>query len=242
MDQQNEILSPDCTVSVIIPALNEADNISRCVQAARGAYSPEQVEVIVVDGGSTDATLQHIPPDVTIIQTSAGRAHQMNAGAKTSSGEVLVFCHADTRLSGGWREKVIAALNQPGVSGGAFQTRLEPETGIMKWMNKVWLPADWRYIYGDQVMFLRRSTFETVGGFPEIVLMEDVEMARSIAKIGKTIRVRGEVYTDSRRMIENGVLRQLLGNIWRMIRYLYLGATPDQIAGTYHSSREASHE
>ena len=239
MDQLPDRLPLDCTVSVIIPALNEENNIARTIKAAQQSHSAKQVEVIVVDGGSTDATLLRIPSEVTVIQTDAGRAHQMNAGALSASGEVLVFCHADTRMSVGWREQVIAALNQPNVSGGAFQTRLEPEVGmVMAWMNKAWLPADWRLIYGDQVMFLRRSTFEIIGGFQEIILMEDVEMARSLSELGKIIRIKEEVFTDSRRMIEKGVIRQLLGNIWRMIRYHYLGATPQQIAHSYQSSRE----
>jgi hypothetical protein len=172
------------------------------------------------------------------IHTWANRAHQLNAGAAETSGEILVFCHADSRLPAGWREAILAALADERVSGGAFQSRLDPEVGPLHWMNRVKLPADWRYMYGDQAMFVRREVFDRIGGFPQIVLMEDVELARGMAEAGKVVRLKPRVSTDSRRMLENGIYKQLLGNIWRMFRYLYLGATPEQIAQTYQSSRE----
>ena len=93
-------------------------------------------------------------------------------------------------------------------------------------------------MYGDQCLFLRRSVFISLGGFPILPLMEDVELVRGIARQGKLARIDSRVITDSRRMLEKGVIKQLLGNAWRMIRYLYLGATPQDIADTYHSSRE----
>lgn len=238
MRNQPTTLPNEPKLSVIIPALNEEDNISASIADARRNYSSDQVEILVVDGGSVDATLTQIPSGVTVISTRANRAYQMNAGARRSTGEVLVFCHADTRLPSGWREAILTVLNQPGVIGGAFQSKLEPEQGPLKWLNKIRLPNDWRYMYGDQAMFITRKTYDRIGGFPEIVLMEDVELIRSMVKIGKVTRIQSRVITDSRRMLENGVFKQLLGNIWRMFRYLYLGATPEQIARTYHSSRE----
>jgi rSAM/selenodomain-associated transferase 2 len=227
-------------ISVIIPALNEETNIEASIRDVRRNYSSDQVEILVVDGGSVDATLNRIPSGVTVITTHANRANQMNTGAQRSTGDVLVFCHADTRLPSGWREAVLNVLEKPGVVGGAFQSRLEPERGPLKWMNKVRLPADWRFMYGDQAMFLTRRVFEQIGGFPEIILMEDVELARGMAKLGAVTRIESRVITDSRRMLEKGPFRQIVGNMWRIFRYLYLGATPEQIAKTYHSSREDS--
>jgi rSAM/selenodomain-associated transferase 2 len=225
-------------ISVIIPTLNEENHINACLQAARQSYAADAVEIIVVDGGSTDATLDNITPDCTLLQTQPGRGSQMNTGARHSNGKVLVFCHGDTRLPDGWRRAVIEALNRPGVSGGTFQTRMEPARGILKWRNSWRMPADWRFMYGDQCQFMRRTTFEAIGGFPEIPLMEDVEMSRALNRTGRVVRINLRAVTSSRRLLEKGILRQTLGNFWRMVRYLYLKTTPEALATTYRSSRE----
>ncbi len=238
MTEQIHLTDKDSTVSVIIPALNEEDHIAGCITAARGAYSQEDVEILVADGGSRDQTLSRIPQDCTVFQTAAGRALQMNTAAQHASGSVLVFCHADSRLPEGWREAIINILSQPGVSGGTFQTRMEPAWGILKWRNHWTMPPDWRFMYGDQCQFMRRSTFKAIGGFPEIPLMEDVEMSRALHAQGRLVRIDLRAVTSSRRLLEKGILRQTVGNFWRMLRYLYFNATPEQIAQTYRSSRE----
>ena len=228
----------DHLISVIIPTLNEEKHISACLQAARQNYPPDQVEIIVVDGGSQDGTCQQIPKHVKLMHTSPNRALQMNQGVTESKGDILIFCHGDTRLPLNWRKRILRALKDPQVTGGAFQSRLEPEVKSIRWINIFKLPQDWRFMYGDQGMFVRRSIFESMGGFPEIPLMEDVELARKMAKRGKVVRIDARVITDSRRMLENGPLRQIIGNAWRMISYLYLGASPEDIAKNYQSSRE----
>jgi rSAM/selenodomain-associated transferase 2 len=225
-------------ISVIIPTLNEAENIPAAIDAAQRDYSPAEVEIILVDGGSTDGTLDRVPASVRVIETRPNRAYQMNKGAEASQGAILLFCHGDTQLPQNWREAVLQALEDPWVSGGAFQSRLEPENAFLKWANRVKLPQDWRFMYGDQCLFLRRSVFISLGGYPILPLMEDVELVRGMARQGKLARINLRVITESRRMLEKGAIKQLLGNAWRMIRYLYLGATPQEIADTYRSSRE----
>ena len=233
-------------VSVIIPALNEAENIQRCIAAARRTYPPDKVEIIVVDGSSTDGTPDLVPPEAMLLRSPRGRAIQMNRGAAASRGEILAFCHADSQLPAGWREAVMEALSRPGVSGGTFQTLTLPERGLLLYIrNRTSFPANWKLMYGDQVQFMTRKTFKSVGGFPEIPLMEDVEMSRALHEMGKLVRVHPSlrVITSSRRALEWGTLRQSLGNTWRMIRYLYLNATPEDILRSYQSSRErAIHE
>jgi rSAM/selenodomain-associated transferase 2 len=225
-------------VSVIIPALNEAENIARTIRAARRDYAPDQVEIVVVDGGSTDGTPALVPPTARLVHSPRGRAVQMNRGAQASSGQILIFCHADSQLPPGWREAVIEALDPPGTSGGFFQTLLLPEKGILRLINRLKFPADWRIMFGDLAQFMALRVYDQVGGFPEIPLMEDVEMARQLHDAGKIVRVPLRVITSSRRFLENGPLRQWLLSLRCMIRYLYLGATPEDIVRVYRSSRE----
>jgi rSAM/selenodomain-associated transferase 2 len=228
------------SVSVIIPTLNEAKNIARTILAARRNYTLDEVEVIVVDGGSTDGTPDTVPPPpyARLIRSPCGRAVQMNCGARTSSGDILLFCHADSQLPPGWYEAVVEALSHPGTSGGAFQTLLLPEKGILRLINRLEFPADWRIMFGDLAQFMPRTTYDQVGGFPEIPLMEDVEMSRRLHRVGKLVRIPLRVITSSRRFLENGPLRQWLLSCRCMIRYLYLGATPEDIVNVYRSSRE----
>jgi rSAM/selenodomain-associated transferase 2 len=227
-------------VSVIIPALNEVENIQEAIAAAQRDYTPDQVDIVVVDGGSTDGTPDVVPQDVTLIRSPRGRAVQMNRGAATCHGEILVFCHADSRLPGGWREAIIEALSQPGVSGGTFQTLILPARGmLMHIRNRMRFAATWWRMYGDQVQFMSRATFERVGGFPQIPLMEDVEMSRALYQVGRLVKIDSpRVITSSRRFLERGFLRQSLANLWLIIRYLRLGATPEDIVRDYRSSRE----
>ncbi len=227
-------------VSVIVPALNEAENIVATINAARRAYTTEEIEIIVVDGGSHDGTVDLIPPDIQVIQAPRGRAVQMNLGAAASKGDLLVFCHADSQLPSGWREVVIDALKDSGVSGGTFQTKILPATGFFRWRNTWVMPVNWKIMYGDQAQFMRREAYDQVGGFPTIPLMEDVEMSRALNQIGNLVRIDPSirVITSSRRFQEHGAIRQSLQNAVNMIRYLYLGATPEDIAHSYRSSRE----
>ncbi|MCP4543428.1 MAG: glycosyltransferase family 2 protein [Chloroflexi bacterium] len=227
-------------ISVVIPALNEANNIQQTITAARRDYAPDTVEIIVVDGGSTDGTHDLVPPNVLLIHSPRGRAVQMNRGAAASHGKILIFCHADSQLPAGWREVVIRMLSQSGVSGGTFQTLILPERGIIMYIrNRMRYAADWRRMYGDQAQFMTRSTFERVGGFPELPLMEDVEMMRALRQEGQLVRIDHlRVVTSSRRFLEHGFLCQSLMNLWSMFRYLNLGATAEDIARVYRSSRE----
>jgi rSAM/selenodomain-associated transferase 2 len=227
-------------VSVIIPALNEAENIQQAVTAARRDYTPDEVEIIVVDGGSEDSTLDMVPSDVSLIRSPPGRAVQMNRGAAASRGEILVFCHADSQLPVGWRKAVTQALSHPGVSGGTFQIRLWPARGILHLLNLPRYPANWRIMYGDQAQFMSRHTFEQVGGFPQIPLMEDLEMSRALQRAGQLVRIPLRVVSSSRRFLERGPLRQFWLDVVCVIRYLYLGATAEEVASIYISSRENS--
>ncbi|MBN1260005.1 MAG: hypothetical protein JXB35_04915, partial [Anaerolineae bacterium] len=136
----------------------------------------------------------------------------------------------------------VAALSNPDVSGGAFQTLILPANWMLKIRNRWVFPPRWHIMFGDQVQFMRRATFEAVGGFPEIPLMEDVEMSRALHQAGRLVRIdaRLRVITSGRRFAERGYLRQSLQNGLNMFRYLVWGASPEAIAKVYRSSREVT--
>ena len=221
-------------VTVIIPTLNEENFIVETIQSARQDYAADEVEIVVVDGGSRDETLRLIPPDVNVFHSKPGRAVQMNLGAVNSRGEILVFCHADSHLPKGWREAVIEKLSWEGVSGGTFQTSILPATGVLKLRNRINYPADWRLMYGDQAQFMTRKVFEKFGGFPEIPIMEDLEMSRSLRRLGRLVRIPLRVTTSSRRYSSRKPRQQWLLNIKCVFLYLYLGKTPEDIKKIYH--------
>ena len=138
------------------------------------------MEIIVVDGGSTDGTPDLVVPEAALLHSPRGRAIQMNRGAAASRGGILAFWHADSQLPAGWREAVIEALGKSGVSGGTFQTLTLPERGLLLYIrNRTSFPARWKLMYGDQVQFMTRETFERAGGFPEVPGMA----------VGKGIRI-----------------------------------------------------
>ncbi|MBN1247300.1 MAG: TIGR04283 family arsenosugar biosynthesis glycosyltransferase [Anaerolineae bacterium] len=225
-------------VSVIIPSLNEAETIRQCLLAARRDYPPTTVELIVVDGGSRDGTPDLAAGEARVIHSPRGRATQMNRGAAKASGDVLVFCHADVQLPAGWREAVLAALQGHGVSGGAFQIAYHPPKGILHWVNRTTFRGRWIAVHGDRAQFMARETLDAIGGFPDIPLMEDVEMARALHERGRIAMVPERVIASSRRYLEQGPLRQYALSVWLVFRYLVLKATPDDIARAYRSSRE----
>lgn len=229
------------TVSVIIPALNEAGCIRAAIRSARDAGADE---VIVSDGESRDGTVEAARPLAdAVVVSPRGRAVQMNAGARASSGEVLLFLHADTLLPAGAAAAVREAVSTGRAVGGAFSVRLgvSPDTSPGR---RALLALTGRMINvrarlfrsytGDQGIFVERSVFEEMGGFPEIPLMEDVELSRRLARGRRTALIPVPVVTSARRWERSGPVRTIL-LMWGLRVAHRLGMSPARCARIYRS-------
>jgi rSAM/selenodomain-associated transferase 2 len=228
-------------LSIIIPALDEEATIARAIRSCREAGP---CEVIVADGGSRDRTMEIARGEAdAVIAAPRGRAAQMNAGAAVARGNVLLFLHADTLLPGGSVPAVLVALQDPGVIGGAFRVRLVASPGAGRYVRAaLWVTGRMigaragvaRAFTGDQAIFVRVEAFRAVGGYPEIPLMEDVELSRRMRRAGKTALLSLRVQSSGRRWEAWGPLRTVLF-MWRLrIGYL-LGRTPSRCADAYRS-------
>jgi rSAM/selenodomain-associated transferase 2 len=190
-----------------------------------------------VDGGSTDATAATAArfPGVRILVSPRGRARQMNAGARAARGEVLLFLHADTRLPEGALAAVEAAVSAPGVVAGRFDVRFDnarPVFRMIAWfMNR---RSRWSGIStGDQAMFVCREVFEAVGGYPEMPLMEDVELCRRLKRRGRIAALRLRVTTSARKWEREGAVRTIV-LMWAL-RLLYMaGVAPARLHRWYY--------
>ncbi len=217
------------TLSVIIPALNEEENIAAVVDAVRRAGP---AEVIVVDGGSTDATAELAAQAGAIVLTSPpGRGLQQRLGAERAQGEWLVFLHADTRLPENYPHVVAEILSHPDVVGGAFRFKLDEPGARYRWMERL---VDWRcrlfeLPYGDQAIFVRASVLAQVGGFPDLPIMEDYELIRRLRKLGRIEVASAAAPTSARRLRKLGALNAALTNIGCLAAYK-LGVSAETIA------------
>ena len=220
-------------ISVIIPALNEAGVIGGALASA--AAEPA-VELIVVDGGSRDATAEIARSyGATVVTSPSGRACQMNTGAQIATGQSLLFLHADTRLAPQFASEVRRILDLPGVAAGAFELKID---GIGWGLRFVERAANLRsrllqLPYGDQAFFLKAALFRSLGGYPEIPLLEDLELARRLRRQGRIVTASLPALTSARRWESLGVLRATLLNQLFLLAYL-AGMPPRRIANWYY--------
>jgi uncharacterized protein len=215
-------------ISIIIPALNEEENIAACLSTTGQA---KDIERIVVDGGSRDRTVDIAREmGARVLTSTKGRAAQMNAGAREASGEVLIFLHADTRLPAGFDSSVWETVQKPGIAAGAFEFRLDSTSSGLRFIERV---ANWRsrrlqLPYGDQAIFLMTSLFRDIGGFQEVPIMEDVELIRRLKKRGRIETLAAHAVTSARRWRELGIWKTTLLNEAVLGAY-YLGLSPRRI-------------
>ncbi|MGZ0171793.1 MAG: TIGR04283 family arsenosugar biosynthesis glycosyltransferase [Planctomycetales bacterium] len=219
-------------LSVIIPALNEAGSIQRAV-ATSLALLPH--EIIVADGGSTDDTVAIARQlGCKVIESSRGRAIQQNAGAAAATGDVLLFLHADTWLVPEGREQIERTLQSPSIPGGAFYHRIDAAGFLFRLVEAgdALRVCSTRIAYGDQGIFLRREVFEMLGGFPDVRLMEDVRLMKSLRNVGRLALLPGPLHISARRWKKHGAIRQTLRN-WFLLTAEQLGVHPDRLADLY---------
>ncbi|TMK04751.1 MAG: glycosyltransferase [Alphaproteobacteria bacterium] len=221
-------------LSIIMPVLNEGEGIAAALDAladmrARGT------EVVVVDGGSGDATVERARLHADqIVFAPRGRARQMNAGAEKASGDVLLFLHADTRLPADADYVVLNGLERSGCVWGRFDVNIEGRSPLL---SIVGLLMSLRsrlsgIATGDQAIFVRRAAFHAVGGFPAIPLMEDIALCRQLKNVSKPLRLRECVITSGRRWEKNGILKTI-GLMWGLRLAYFFGADPKKLAQRY---------
>lgn len=220
-------------ISVVVPVLNEEINLSRIASHLRSVHERGH-EVIIVDGGSNDNTLT-IAYEITdtVIISKKGRALQMNSGASVASGDVLLFLHADTFLPDNATQIVADAFVGENF-WGRFDVRLSNKKYVYRLIESMMNIRSTltSIVTGDQAIFIEKNLFERIGGFPEIALMEDIEISRQLKKISKPVRLKHKVVTSSRRWETNGVVLTVL-LMWKLRLYYFLGVSPEKLRQMY---------
>ena len=221
-------------ISIVIPALNEATQIAATL-APLQTLRTQGHEILVVDGGSSDDTVQRaLPLCDRILDAPRSRARQMNAGAQAARGDVLWFLHADTRASARVSDALLAVLGRPQTAWGRFDVRLSGAHPLLRLVESLMnLRSRWTGIAtGDQGIFVCRRLFERVGGFPDIPLMEDIALSRRLKQEAAPVCLRERLVTSSRRWEQRGVARTVL-LMWRLRFAYWLGVSPERLAAQY---------
>jgi rSAM/selenodomain-associated transferase 2 len=226
----------ELTVSIVVPVRDEEAGIATTLPALRRAFG--DCELIVVDGGSSDDTVARAEPYATVLHADGGRGPQLNAGAAAAHGEVLWFVHADAAVDPGALAALRAALADPRVVGGGCLLRFDRTGPVLTWLR--WTSnlraRHLHWIFGDQAMFVRRGVFDDVGGFPELPIMEDLEMSRRLARRGRLAVLPTPCTSSARRLVEQGPFRMLVLMQLYKLQY-FLGVDPHVIRRRYEAQR-----
>ena len=226
------------SLSIVVPALNEVDSIQEVLENLLASMSADD-ELILVDGGSIDGTLLEArrvkDSRLKIISSERGRARQMNAGARESSGSLLLFHHADSTLPAGFRGYLDSVSSNLG--WGRFDVSLDARGAayrVIEWFIN-WRSRLSAIATGDQSIFVSRSLFEAVGGFPDQPLMEDIELSTRLKRLSKPHYVKARVMTSARKWRKEGIVRTVL-LMWSIRAKYALGADPEELVRKYYGS------
>lgn len=217
--------------SVIIPTYNAEKFLSQCIRSVRNAG--DNCEIIVVDGASRDQTLEIACREgVTVFTAKKGRGGQLNAGAGLAGGDIFLFLHADTQLP----EDAFSVLEEvflhPEIQIGTFLMRFDREHCLLNFYSRMTKIDSLWTRFGDQCIVARKSFFDSLKGFPDWPLFEDVCFLERARKLTKIHSFPACVTTSSQRFIQNGILRQQIKNAWLMLQYL-LGVPPATLSEKY---------
>jgi rSAM/selenodomain-associated transferase 2 len=221
-------------ISIVMPVLDEADNIEAAL-AALQPWRSRGHEVIVVDGGSRDATVRLATRHADhLIEAGRGRAHQMNVGARAASGEILLFLHADTRLPEAADLLVTRALRESGRCWGRFDVRIDSPRLLLRAVSTM---MNFRsrvsgICTGDQAIFVTAPAFARSGGYPPLALMEDIALSSHLRRTGTPAALRAKAITSARRWERNGAWRTIVLMWWLRARF-FLGTSPARLAQLY---------
>ena len=240
------------SVSIIIPTLNEADFLSRTLNHL-SLLCPSPREILVVDGGSEDQTVEIAKAaGVTVLASQAGRSQQMNLGAEVATGDILCFLHADTLVPDDLVLVVQKVLADPTVACGGFISIMQGTdttrwiTSLHNYLKTYYAPLLFkprlffrglRLLFGDQVLFCRRADFRQSGGFnPELPIMEEADFCLKLVKYGRICQVNRTVHSSDRRVAKWGTLKA--NAIYLYIGFLWgLGVSPSYLKRFYEEIR-----
>lgn len=230
---------PASTLSVVVPTFNEKKNLVRCLQALSRQSSV--TEVIVADAGSTDGSIEEAERlGALVVRAAKGRGIQIRAGVDRARGDIVLVLHADCVLREGVAERIVTSLGQnPSAVGGALgmdYMEASFRKRALAWLNNA--KARWPKIsFGDQGQFFRRQALESVGGFPPLMLMEDVELSMRLRGIGDVIFLRQGILVSGRRWDQGNFGSAFLGTVWLVLLFLFqrrLGLMDPSGSSYYH--------
>jgi len=221
-------------ISIVIPVLNEDSLIEAAVE---NAWRCGADEVIIADGGSVDQTIARAKEmKCKFVESAPGRGQQLNAGAAQATGDALLFLHVDNSMEADVVEQIRGAMVNDDCVGGGFRQRIDSERSIFRIIESGnYLRAKYqRLVYGDQGLFVRRDVFESLGGFPEIPLMEDFVFSQKLFQgKHKPVMLPGPLCVSARSWEKTGVLKQTIKN-WRIAAAHRMGATPESLYQRYY--------
>lgn len=221
-------------ISIIIPTFNEADQMEKTINHVRQANDEHAIEIIVIDGGSTDQTtsIAKKHTDMVVQSSRKGRGAQMNTGASIANGDLLYFLHADSIPPEGFTTQILNAYKNE-FSSGCFQLKFDLQHWFLKancWFTRFDVNA---VRFGDQSLFVTKDVFKKSGGFREdLLMMEDQEIIHRIKKHGRFLVMNDYVTTSARKYVDNGIYR-MQGIFFRIWSMYYLGYSQEQMLNTY---------